>query len=109
MLKVGIIFGYLNFFSYLCSKSKITFSMNIEQLQKGTELRNRIDEVNKAQKKLIDNYKDGKSETRVYVSFDCSNGNYYTVGKNVINQIFNLINGDLMNKITELEKEFSEL
>ena len=82
--------------------------MNIEQLQKGTELRNRINEVNKAQKNLIDNYKNSK-KTEVYVSFDGSHGNYYTVGENVINQIFNLINGDFMNKITELEKEFAEL
>lgn len=83
--------------------------MNIEQLQKGTELRNRINEANKVQKKLIDNYKNGKSKKEVYISFDGNQGNYYTVGENVINQIFNLINGDLMNKITELEKEFAEL
>ena len=83
--------------------------MNIEQLEKGTKLRNRINEVNKAQKNLIDNYKNGKSKREVYVSFDSAHGYYYAVGENVINQIFNLINGDFMNKITELEKEFAEL
>lgn len=83
--------------------------MNIEQLQKGTELRNRINAANKVQKNLIDNYKNGNSKKEVYISFDGNHGHYYTVGENVINQIFNLINGDLMNKITELEKEFAEL
>jgi hypothetical protein len=83
--------------------------MNIEQLQKGTELRKRISEANKAQKNLIDNYKKGKSKQTVYISFDGARGDYYAVGENAINQIFNLINGDFMNKITELEKEFAEL
>ena len=83
--------------------------MNIEQLQKGTKLRKRIDEINEAQKSLIDNYKNGKSKTEVYISFDGAHGNYYAVGENVINQIFNLINGDLAKKITKLEREFAEL
>jgi hypothetical protein len=45
----------------------------------------------------------------VYVSFDGSHGEYYTIGEDAINQIFNLINGDLMKKITALETEFEHL
>jgi hypothetical protein len=45
----------------------------------------------------------------VYVSFDGSHGEYYTIGEDAINNIFNLINGDLSIKITSLEREFAEL
>lgn len=83
--------------------------MNIEQLEKGTKLRNKIREANNAQTKLIENYKNGKATKTVYVSFDGKYGEHYTIGEDVINQIFNLINGDLAIKITKLEREFAEL
>lgn len=83
--------------------------MNIEQLEKGKNLRSQIDVLNKTQKILINNYKNGKSRQTVYVSFDGNHGEYYTIGEDAINQIFNLINGDLMKKITALETEFEHL
>ena len=83
--------------------------MNIEQLEKGTELRQRIKEVNNAQKSLIENYKKGKSRKQLYISFDGNRGDYYGVGEKIFNQIFDLVNGYLVGKITELEKEFDEL
>lgn len=83
--------------------------MNIEQLEKGKKLRSQIDELNRTQKILINNYKNGKSRQAVYVSFDGNHGEYYTIGEDAINQIFNLINGDLMKKITALETEFEHL
>lgn len=83
--------------------------MNIEQLEKGTELRQKIREANKTQTNLIENYKNGKTKKTVYVSFDSNRGEYYTIGEDTINQIFNLINGDLAKKITKLEREFAEL
>lgn len=83
--------------------------MNIEQLEKGKELRSQIDVLNRTQKNLIDNYKNGKTSQTVYVSFDGNHGEYYTIGEDAINQIFNLINGDLMKKITALETEFEHL
>ena len=97
------------FFHTFASESKITFSMNIEQLEKGTELRQKIREAKKIQKNLIDNYKNGKNRKTVYVSFDGSHGEYYTIGEDAINNIFNLINEDLSIKITSLEREFAEL
>ena len=39
--------------------------MNIEQLEKGTVLRQRIKEANNAQKNLIENYKKGKSRKQL--------------------------------------------
>lgn len=83
--------------------------MNIEQLEKGKELRSQIDVLNRTQTNLIKNYKNGKTKQTVYVSFDGNCGEYYTIGEDAINQIFNLINGDLMNKITALETEFEHL
>lgn len=83
--------------------------MNIEQLEKGKKLRSQIDELNRTQTNLINNYKKGKTRQTVYVSFDGNHGEYYTIGEDAINQIFNLINGDLMKKITELETEFEHL
>jgi len=83
--------------------------MNIEQLEKGKKLRSQIDELNRTQTNLINNYKKGKTRQTVYVSFDGNHGEYYTIGEDVINQIFNLINGDLMKKITALETEFEHL
>ena len=83
--------------------------MNIEQLEKGKNLRSQIDVLNKTQKILINNYKNGKSRQTVYVSFDGNHGEYYTIGEDAFNQIFNLINGDLMKKITALETEFEHL
>jgi len=97
------------FFHTFASKSKITFSMNIEQLEKGTELQEKIREASKTQTNLIENYKKGKTRKTVYVSFDGNHGEYYTIGEDAINQIFNLINGDLSIKITSLEREFAEL
>lgn len=83
--------------------------MNIEQLEKGTKLRQRIKEANNAQKNLIENYKKGKSRKELYISFDGNRGDYYEVGEKIYNQVFDLVNGYLVNKITELEKEFDEL
>ena len=83
--------------------------MNIEQLEKGKKLRSQIDELNRTQTNLINNYKNGKSRQTVYVSFDGNHGEYYTIGEDAFNQIFNLINGDLMKKITALETEFEHL
>lgn len=83
--------------------------MNIEQLEKGKELRSQIDVLNRTQTNLINNYKNGKARQTVYVSFDGNHGEYYTIGEDAINQIFNLINGDLMKKITALETEFEHL
>jgi hypothetical protein len=83
--------------------------MNIEQLEKGKKLRSQIDELNRTQTNLINNYKKGKTRQTVYVSFDGNHGEYYTIGEDAINQIFNLINGDLMKKITALETEFEHL
>lgn len=83
--------------------------MNIEQLEKGTELQEKIREASKTQTNLIENYKKGKTRKTVYVSFDGNHGEYYTIGEDAINQIFNLINGDLSIKITSLEREFAEL
>lgn len=83
--------------------------MNIEQLEKGKKLRSQIDELNRTQTNLINNYKKGKTRQTVYVSFDGNHGEYYIIGEDAINQIFNLINGDLMKKITELETEFEHL
>lgn len=83
--------------------------MNIEQLEKGTKLRQRIKEANNAQKNLIENYKKGRSAERLYISFDGNRGDYYEVGEKIFNQVFDLVNGCLINKITELEKEFDEL
>ena len=97
------------FFHTFASESKITFSMNIEQLEKGTELREKIRKANNTQTNLIENYKKGKTRQTVYVSFDGNRGEYYTIGEDAINQIFNLINGDLAKKITKLEREFAEL
>ena len=53
--------------------------MNIEQLEKGTELREKIREANKTQTNLIENYKKGKTRKTVYVSFDGNRGEYYTI------------------------------
>jgi hypothetical protein len=72
-------------------------------------LRSQIDELNRTQTNLINNYKKGKTRQTVYVSFDGNHGEYYTIGEDAINQIFNLINGDLMKKITALETEFEHL
>ncbi len=83
--------------------------MNIEQLEKGTKLRQRIKEANNAQKNLIENYKKCKSRKQLYISFDGNRGDYYEVGEKIFNQVFDLVNGYLTNKITELEKEFDEL
>lgn len=83
--------------------------MNIEQLEKGKKLRSQIDELNRTQTNLINNYKKGKTRQTVYVSFDGNHGEYYTIGEDAINQVFNLINGDLMKKITALETEFEHL
>ena len=83
--------------------------MNIEQLEKGKKLRSQIDELNRTQTNLINNYKKGKTRQTVYVSFDGNHGEYYTIGEDAINQIFNLINGDLIKKITALETEFEHL
>lgn len=83
--------------------------MNIEQLEKGTELQDKIREANKTQTNLIENYKKGKTRKTVYVSFDGNHGEFYTIGEDAVNQIFNLINGDLAKKITKLEREFAEL
>ena len=55
--------------------------MNIEQLEKGTVLRQRIKEANNAQKNLIENYKGGKSRKQLYISFDGNRGAYYEVGE----------------------------
>ena len=83
--------------------------MNIEQLEKGKKLRSQIDELNRTQTNLINKYKKGKTRQTVYVSFDGNHGEYYTIGEDAINQVFNLINGDLMKKITALETEFEHL
>ena len=81
--------------------------MNNEQLQKGIELKEKIERENAKQTGLINDYK-AKIKSGIYLSFDgCPN--YYSIDDEAVNQIFNLVNNNLCKKITALETEFAKL
>lgn len=98
--------------------------MNIEQLEKGKELRKKIEELNLTQKQLIENYKSYTEENvaktpcsgikpgGVSISFRlCENNKVVCIPLDKFEKmdVFNMLNNSLMKKITSLEKEFSEL
>lgn len=96
--------------------------MNIEQLEKGKELRSQIDELNQTQKQLIENYKTfsekyspnhGNSNIDgVSVSFRMRENNRVVcvpLDKMEKADVFNMLNNCLMRKITALETEFEHL
>ena len=81
--------------------------MNNEQLQKGIELKEKIEKANTKQTELISNYK-AKTKNGIYLSFD-GRQSYYSIDDETVNQIFNLVNNSLCKKITALETEFAKL
>lgn len=82
--------------------------MNNEQLQKGIELKGKIEKANTKQTELINNYK-ARIKSGIYLSFDGNRSNYYSIDDETVNQIFNLVNNSLCKKITALETEFAKL
>jgi uncharacterized protein YajQ (UPF0234 family) len=82
--------------------------MNIEQLQKGIELKEKIERENAKQTGLINDYK-ARIKSGIYLSFGDNRSNYYSIDDETVNQIFNLVNNSLCKKITALETEFAKL
>jgi hypothetical protein len=81
--------------------------MNNEQLQKGIELKEKIEKTNTKQTELINDYK-ARIKSGIYLSFD-GRTSYYSIDDETTNQIFNLVNNSLCKKITALETEFAKL
>ena len=103
------------FFSTFASESKITFSMNIEQLEKGNELRKKIKELKASRKELLDNFNEytgGSYGDGISVSFRrCESRTVVTFGltDEERKNIYNLLGNILDRKIEEAEMEFMKL
>ena len=88
--------------------------MNIEQLEKGKELRKEISDLNQTQKELIENYKKHVDSCNKGISISFrpkEQTSLISVDMDdmIRQEVFNLINNYIMKKITNKETEFSNL
>lgn len=88
--------------------------MNIEQLEKGKELRKEISDLNQTQKELIENYKKHVDSVNKGISISFRSKEQTSLisvdmDDMIRQEVFNLINNYIMKKITNKETEFSNL